>query len=169
MPPQKKSSAPARAAAKGDSDLDLINSLAGILNATGLSEIELDRKGTRVRVSRQMTAVAAMAMPQAHAAGHHGEAPHAAPAGVPPAPVKAADHPGTVKSPMVGTVYRASTPGTPPFVDIGKEVKEGETLLIIEAMKTMNQIPAPRSGRVTHVFVDDAQPVEYGEPLVVIE
>ena len=165
MPPQKKS--PARAAAKGDADLDLINSLAGILNATGLSEIELDRKGTRVRVSRQMTAVATMAMPQSHGLSHHAEAPHPAPAA--PLPVKPADHPGTVKSPMVGTVYRSSTPGSPPLVEIGAEVKEGQTLLIIEAMKTMNQIPSPRSGRVTHVFVENAQPVEYGEPLVVIE
>jgi acetyl-CoA carboxylase biotin carboxyl carrier protein len=79
------------------------------------------------------------------------------------------DHPGTVKSPMVGTVYRAPTPGTPNFVDVGTEVKEGQTLLIIEAMKTMNQINAPRAGRVTHVFVENAQPVEYGEALVVIE
>ena len=168
MPPQKKPPAPPRAAAKGDADLDLINSLAGILNATGLTEIELDRKGTRVRVSRQTTAVASVAMPQSLGLGHHVEAPHPAPV-VAAAPAKPADHPGTVKSPMVGTVYRSSTPGSPSFVEIGAEVKEGQTLLIIEAMKTMNQIPSPRSGRVTHVFVENAQPVEYGEPLVVIE
>jgi acetyl-CoA carboxylase biotin carboxyl carrier protein len=80
-----------------------------------------------------------------------------------------ADHPGTVKSPMVGTVYRAPTPGSANFVDIGSDVKEGQTLLIIEAMKTMNQINAPRAGKVTRVFVENAQPVEYGEALVVIE
>lgn len=165
MPAPKKSSA-ARKPAQKDPDLELINNLAGILNATGLSEIELDRKGTRVRVSRQMTAVTTVAAP-AHALSHHAEASHAAPAA--PAAAKPADHPGAVKSPMVGTVYRSSTPGSPPFVEIGSEVKEGQTLLIIEAMKTMNQIPAPRGGRVTHVFVDNAQPVEYGEPLVVIE
>ena len=161
MPPKKKSPAPLKPSTKSDPDLDLINALAAILNSTGLSEIELDRRGTRVRVSRQMTAVAAFAAPAVH---------HAAPVTVPAeAPVKPADHPGTVNSPMVGTAYRSSAPGTPPLVEIGSEVKEGQTLLIIEAMKTMNQIPAPRSGRITHVFVENAQPVEYGEPLVVIE
>ena len=161
MPPKKKSPAALKPSAKSDPDLDLINSLAAILNSTGLSEIELDRRGTRVRVSRQMTAVAVAAAPAFH---------HAAPvAAAAEAPMKPADHPGTVKSPMVGTAYRSSAPGTPALVEVGSEVKEGQTLLIIEAMKTMNQIPAPRSGRVTHVFVENAQPVEYGEPLVVIE
>lgn len=169
MPSKKKSPASAAAAAKSDPDLELITSLAGILNATGLSEIELDRRGTKVRVSRQMTAVAPMPL-------HHGAAAPAvhapavaAPAAEAPARAAGSEHPGTVKSPMVGTVYRSSTPGAPAFVEIGSEIKEGQTLLIIEAMKTMNQIPAPRSGRVTHVFVDNAQPVEFGEPLVVIE
>jgi acetyl-CoA carboxylase biotin carboxyl carrier protein len=146
-----------------DPELDLIRNLAGILNDTGLMEIELDRKGTRVRVSRAVAQSApAPALAHAPAAIHH------------PAPTAAAkasenDHPGTVKSPMVGTIYRASTPGTPPFVEVGSEVKQGQTILIIEAMKTMNQIPAPRAGKVTHVFVDNGQPVEFGEPLVVIE
>ena len=172
MPSKKKSPAPVRAAAvtKGDPDLDLINSLADILNATGLSEIELDRKGTRVRVSRQMTAVATVApAPQAHFAPHHAEAAPAATAAAAPAKSGGNDHPGTVKSPMVGTVYRSSSPGSPSFIEIGAEVKEGQTLLIIEAMKTMNQIPSPRSGTVTAILFEDAQPVEYGEPLVVIE
>ncbi len=166
MPSKKKTPArpaPIRAV-PADAELDLIRALAGILNDTGLSEIELDRKGTRLRVSRAMTAVATVHAP---AAGHH--APLAQAVTAVPAKVAEGDHPGTVKSPMVGTVYRSSAPGVPPFVEIGTEVKEGQTLLIIEAMKTMNQIPAPRSGRVTHVFVDDGHPVEYGEPLVVIE
>ena len=168
MPSKKKvPAAAAKPAMKSDPDLDLINSLADILNSTGLSEIELDRKGTRFRVSRQMTTVAAVAhAPQQHVHA----APVSAPvAEAPPAKASAGDHPGTVKSPMVGTIYRASTPGAPPFVDVGTIVKQGQTLLIIEAMKTMNQIPSPRDGRVTHVFVDNGHPVEYGEPLVVIE
>lgn len=169
MPSKKKAPAAAtRPAMKSDPDLDLINSLADILNSTGLSEIELDRKGTRFRVSRQMTTVATVAhAPQPH---HVAAAPVAVPAAeAPAAKAGAGDHPGTVKSPMVGTVYRASTPGAPPFVDVGTIVKQGQTLLIIEAMKTMNQIPSPRDGRVTHVFVDNGHPVEFGEPLVVIE
>ena len=165
MPSKPKTPAAPRAPAKGDPDLDLINSLAAILNATGLSEIELDRKGTKVRVSRQMTAVATVApAPLHHAAALVVHAPAEA-----PARAAGTDHPGTVKSPMVGTVYLSSAPGTPPLIEIGVEVKEGQTLLIIEAMKTMNQIPSPRAGRITHIFVDNAQPVEYGEPLVVIE
>ena len=168
MPSKKKApAAVTKPAMKSDPDLDLINSLADILNSTGLSEIELDRKGTRFRVSRQMTTVATVAhAPQPH---HVPAVPAAAAAEAPAAKASAGDHPGTVKSPMVGTIYRASTPGAPPFVDVGTIVKQGQTLLIIEAMKTMNQIPSPRDGRVTHVFVDNGHPVEYGEPLVVIE
>ena len=166
MPSKKKT--PARPAPShavtADPELDLIRALAGILNETGLSEIELDRKGTKLRVSRTMTAVATV-----HAPAAFHQAPVAQTVMAAPAKVAEGDHPGTVKSPMVGTVYRSSAPGVAPFVEIGTEIKEGQTLLIIEAMKTMNQIPAPRSGRVTHVFVDDGHPVEYGEPLVVIE
>ncbi len=164
MPAKKKT--PVRPAAKPSPELDLIRSLAGILNDTGLSEIELDQRGTKFRVAKTMTAVAHVTAP---APVHHGSHPVVAAAVTPAAKAADADHPGTVKSPMVGTVYRAPTPGTPNFVDVGAEVKEGQTLLIIEAMKTMNQINAPRAGRVTHVFVENAQPVEYGEALVVIE
>ncbi len=162
MPSKKKS--PARAAST-DPEFELIRRLSDILNETGLSEIELDRRGVKVRVARAMTAVATPAQSQASTQQHV-----SAPA-VATAPVRAADgdHPGTVKSPMVGTVYRSPAPGVPPFVDVGVDVKEGQTLLVIEAMKTMNQIPAPRAGRVTHIFVDNGYPVEYGEPLVVIE
>ena len=157
----------APAATTNDPDVELVRSLAHILNDTGLTEIELDRKGTHFRVSKAATAAvmhhAGLAAPVHHAA------PALHPAVAPEAVKSAADHPGAVKSPMVGTVYRASAPGTPPFVEVGTEVKRGDTLLIIEAMKTMNQIPAPHAGRVTHVFVESGHPVEYGEPLVVIE
>ena len=161
MPAKKKT--PARPAAKSTPELDMIRSLARILNDTGLTEIELDQRGTKFRVAKQMTAIAHVDAPSP-APMHHAPLPLA-----PAAKVTDADHPGTVKSPMVGTVYRAPTPGTPNFVDVGTEVKEGQTLLIIEAMKTMNQINAPRAGKVTHVFVDNGHPVEYGEALVVIE
>ena len=166
MPPAKKpaAKAAAKSVAKSDPDLDLINSLAHILNSTGLTEIELDRKGTKVRVSKTVTAMATMhASPVPAVHGHV----HVAP----PPELKSpgGDHPGTVKSPMVGTVYMAPTPGAPNFIEVGAMVKEGQTLLIIEAMKTMNQIHAPRSGKVTHIYVDNGHPVEYGEPLVAIE
>jgi acetyl-CoA carboxylase biotin carboxyl carrier protein len=163
MPPSKKPKA-----TLNDPDLELIASLAEILNDTGLSEIELDRKGTKFRVAKQMTTVATVASPppapvlHAHAAPVH-DAPVAAPAKA------AGDHPGTVKSPMVGTVYMAPSPGSANFIEVGASVKEGQTLLIIEAMKTMNQIHAPRAGKVTAIYVDNGHPVEYGEPLVAIE
>jgi acetyl-CoA carboxylase biotin carboxyl carrier protein len=164
MPPSKKASPKS---ALTDPDLELIASLAEILNGTGLSEIELDRKGTKFRVAKQLTAVATVASPapapvvHAHAAPAH-DASAAAAKG-------SADHPGTVKSPMVGTVYMAPAPGTPNFIEVGATVKEGQTLLIIEAMKTMNQIHAPRAGKVTAIYVENGHPVEYGEPLVAIE
>jgi len=161
MPSTKK---PTAHPAKSTPELDLIRSLAKILDDTGLSEIELDQKGTRFRVSRTMT-VAAPA-PVHHAAP---SMPLAQVGAVAAAKTAEAEHPGTVNSPMVGTVYRAPAPGSANFVDVGSEVKEGQTLLIIEAMKTMNQIHAPRAGKVTHIFVDSGQPVEFGEALVVIE
>ena len=167
MPPSKKPAARQSAKVTGDPDLDLISSLASILNSSGLTEIELDRKDTRFRVSKSVTTVAAAV----HATPHATPAGPSGPAAEPAAAAKPAngDHPGTVKSPMVGTVYRAPSPEAPNFVDVGSTVKEGQTLLIIEAMKTMNQIHAPRGGRVTHVFVESGQPVEFGEALVVIE
>ena len=164
MPPTKKT--PAKPALS-DPDLALIASLAEILNDTGLSEIELDRKGTKFRVAKQLTAVAQVASaPPAPVVHAHAAPVHDAPAA--PAP-KPADHPGTVKSPMVGTVYMAPSPGAANFIEVGSSVKEGQTLLIIEAMKTMNQIHAPRAGKVTAIYVDNGHPVEYGEPLVAIE
>jgi acetyl-CoA carboxylase biotin carboxyl carrier protein len=138
-------------------DSTLIRELASLLDETNLTEIEIERAGLRVRVARNVT-VAATA-PAAIAPAH------------PPAAAAAdiATHPGLVPSPMVGTVYWASEPGAKPFVEIGAKVSVGQTLLIIEAMKTMNQIPSPRAGTVTQILVEDGQPVEFGEPLVVIE
>jgi acetyl-CoA carboxylase biotin carboxyl carrier protein len=141
-------------------DSDLIRELAELLNETGLSEIEIEHEDTRIRVARTLQA-APIAMPMAAAP--------VAVAGPAAAPVAAADHPGTVPSPMVGTAYLAAEPGGKPYVDIGDTVREGQTLLIVEAMKTMNQIPSPRSGKVTKIMVEDGQPVEYGEPLMIIE
>ena len=146
----------------------LIRELAELLNETGLSEIEVEREGLRLRVARQVSVAAHVAAPAALA--HGGGAGSGAAGAV--APARASDpasHPGVVKSPMVGTAYRASEPGAAPFVQAGTRVSQGQTLLIIEAMKTMNQIPAPRSGTVTQVLVENGQPVEFGEPLVVIE
>ena len=160
--PSKKT--PSENPPAADLELELIRKLADILNDTGLSDIELDRKGTRVRVSRTTTTVATVP--------HQSHAPiqHVTPA--PVAPVRetpSGELPGAVKSPMVGTVYRAPSPGAAAFIEIGSEVRAGQTLLIIEAMKTMNPIPAPRAGKVTHVLVETGQPVEFGEALCVIE
>ncbi|MBB5045875.1 acetyl-CoA carboxylase biotin carboxyl carrier protein [Rhodopseudomonas rhenobacensis] len=156
-PPEDKAAATPKAA----DDNALIRELALLLDETNLTEIEIERAGLRVRVARTVTISAAV--PTGHAAA----APAAA-AG--PAPVAdVAKHPGMVPSPMVGTVYWASEPGAKPFVEVGSKVRAGETLFIIEAMKTMNQIPSPRAGTVTQILVEDGQPVEFGEPLVVIE
>ena len=145
-------------------DKGLIRDLADILNDTDLTEIEGEQDDLRIRVSRASTT-------------HYVQAPVAAPAPAAspaPAAVVAAvpavrDNSNAVMAPMVGTVYLAPAPGSRAFIEVGATVKEGQTLLIIEAMKTMNQIPAPRSGKITEILVTDAQPVEYGEPLVVIE
>jgi acetyl-CoA carboxylase biotin carboxyl carrier protein len=145
-------------------DSELIRELADLLNETGLSEIEIEHEDTRIRVARTLQA-APMAMPMAV----DPVAPGSAAAGGAAAPVAAADHPGAVPSPMVGTAYLAAEPGGKPYVDIGDMVREGQTLLIVEAMKTMNQIPSPRSGTVKQIMVEDGQPVEYGEPLMIIE
>ncbi len=153
--------------AKGTPEREMIRELADLLNETGLSEIEIEKSGLRVRVARQLTvsAVAAQAMP-AGVPAVAAAAPAAAPAAASGDPAK---HPGAVKSPMVGTAYRAPEPGAAAFVEVGKRVSVGDTLLIIEAMKTMNQIPAPRAGTVTAVLIENGQPVEFGEPLVIIE
>lgn len=151
-------------APKPDVDDKLLRTLAGILNDTGLTEIEYESGDVRIRVAKAPAPVtmAAYGAPPVAAAPAGAAAPAATPA-------KAADAAGTVKSPMVGTVYSAAEPGKPPFVKVGDRVKEGQTLLIIEAMKVMNALPSPRAGTVTQILVNDGQPVEYGEPLLVIE
>jgi acetyl-CoA carboxylase biotin carboxyl carrier protein len=150
-------------------DARLVRRLAMILNDTGLTEIEVERGELRIRVARQVTvaAPAPMVTMAAPAAAPTTAAAPPAPAG--PSPSAAPEYAGDpVNSPMVGTVYLQSQPGTPPFVQVGDAVEEGQTLLIIEAMKTMNPIPAPRSGRIVAILVGDSQPVEYGEPLAII-
>jgi acetyl-CoA carboxylase biotin carboxyl carrier protein len=144
-------------------DKVMIRDLAEILNETDLTDIEIEQGDLRIRVSRQVTVQAAA--PQAV----YAQAPAAAP--VAPAAAAPASDPSknAIPSPMVGTVYLAPAPGARDFIQVGTQVKEGQTLLIIEAMKTMNQIPSPRAGTVTAILVTDSQPVEYGELLVVIE
>ena len=151
--------------------VDLIRELTVLLEESSLSEIEVEGEAVRVRVARQVTVAAAPPPPPAAA---HPVAPaaQASPAAAPSEAAAAgetAQPEGTVLSPMVGTAYVAPEPGAPPFVKVGDSVEEGDTLLIVEAMKVMNPIPAPRSGTVTRILVSDAQPVEYGEPLMVIE
>ena len=157
-------------------DQDLIRAIAELLNKENLAEIEIEQEDFRVRVTRSYaneTVTYAAPPAYAPAPAAHAPAPLAPTGSVPAAAPAAAEdlssNPGTLTSPMVGTAYRAPEPGKPPFVDVGTKVSEGQTVLIIEAMKTMNQIPAHRSGTITRILVDDAQPVEYGEPLVVIE
>lgn len=156
-------------------DAKLVRELADILNETDLAEIEMKKGDLKIRVSRNGGAVAMAPMAQVAAA------PMAAAAAPAPAPAAAAQsapeaaptddmssHPGCVKSPMVGTAYTRPSPDADPFVNIGDSVKEGDTVMLVEAMKTFNPITAPSSGKITHVLVDDAQPVEFGEPLFVI-
>lgn len=157
-----------KAAAKFSSeDSALVRELALLLDETSLTEIEIERAGLRLRVARNISVAATMPMPMATApAALPVTAGAAAPAS---AAADMSKHPGAVISPMVGTAYWAPEPGAKPFIDVGTKVSVGQTLLIIEAMKTMNQIPSPRAGTVTQILVEDGQPVEYGEPLVIIE
>jgi acetyl-CoA carboxylase biotin carboxyl carrier protein len=143
-------------------DPDIVRELARLLDETGLSEIEFERDGQRVRVARQ-------AQPSAPAPARLAAAADGPLAVGEPAPLDPAKHPGVVTSPMVGTAYVGPEPGARPFVEIGSQVKAGDTLLIVEAMKTMNQIPSPRAGTVVQVLIEDGQPVEFGEPLMIIE
>ncbi len=150
-------------------DPELVRELASVLNESGLSEIEVEHGELRLRLARTLTAAAAppvhthvvAAAPATHAPA--AAAPAAAPA------AEAAAHPGAVPSPMVGTAYLSPEPGAAPFIKIGDTVTAGQTIMVVEAMKTFNPIPAPRAGTVTAILVSDAQPVEYGEPLVIIE
>jgi len=146
----------------GSFDRDLIRELAALLEETGLTEIEVEHEGRRIRVARgvNLTTTLTTNVPQSEARENTR------------GPTRTDEfivHPGTLTSPMVGTAYRSPEPGSPPFVEIGAKVTAGQTLLIIEAMKTMNQIPSPRAGTVIAILFEDGQPVEYGEPLAVIE
>jgi acetyl-CoA carboxylase biotin carboxyl carrier protein len=157
-----------KAAAKfATSDGALIRELALLLDETSLTEIEIERAGLRVRVARNVSIAASLpaAAPIAAAAPASASAAASAPA----AAADFSKHPGAVPSPMVGTAYWSPEPGAKPFIEVGSKVSAGQTLLIIEAMKTMNQIPSPRAGTVTQILVEDGQPVEFGEPLVIIE
>jgi acetyl-CoA carboxylase biotin carboxyl carrier protein len=149
-------------------DHDLIRELTELLDQTGLTEIEIEHDGRRVRVARHGGFVGGVTggfdTPQVASA-----ATALQPLASISAPADPAKHPGLVASPMVGTAYGAPEPGAKPFIEIGAKVKTGDTLLIIEAMKTMNQIPAPRGGMVIQILFEDGQPVEFGEPLVIIE
>ena len=147
---------------KASDDGALIRELALLLDETNLTEIEIERAGLRVRVARNISVTASV--PASYQPG-----PMAAAVATSAPITDIAKHPGVVPSPMVGTVYWASEPGARPFVEVGSKVSVGQTLVIIEAMKTMNQIPAPRAGTVTQILVEDGTPVEYGEPLVIIE
>ena len=141
-------------------DADAVRALARLLDEMNLTEIEVERDGARLRVARNVVAVSVpspSALPEPRAV-----AP-------PPGAIDIAQHPGLVASPMVGTAYRSPEPGAKPFCDIGSVVQVGDTLLVIEAMKTFNQIPATKAGTVTQILFEDAQPVEFGEPLMIIE
>lgn len=155
----------AEPAPKKSPNEDLIRSLANLLNETGLTEIEIEENNLRVRVARTLT-MPTHTVPLTHLPASAAGVPSLA---VGPSQSNLENHPGVVTSPMVGTAYRAPEPGAPSFVEVGSVVREGQTLLIVEAMKTMNQIAAPRSGTVKSIFVENGQPVEYGEPLMIIE
>ncbi len=143
-------------------DTDLVDVLADLMEQKGLTEVEVTVGDQSLRLSKGGSAtVAHVAAPVA--------APAIAPASVPASAAAPADHPGAVKSPMVGTVYLSPQPGSPAFISVGDAVTEGQTLLIVEAMKVMNPIPAPRSGKITAILVDDAEPIEFDQPLVVLE
>ncbi|HSH62964.1 acetyl-CoA carboxylase biotin carboxyl carrier protein [Methyloceanibacter sp.] len=157
-----KKGTPDMAQEGGNFDKDLIRELAALLDETGLTEIEIEIEGRRIKVGRGTVVRAVGGTEAAHE-------PREAGTGKRGGREEILAHPGTVTSPMVGTAYRSPEPGAPPFVEVGTKVAAGQTLVIIEAMKTMNQIPAPRPGVVLAILVEDGQPVEYGEPLAVIE
>ena len=159
-----------KSAAKSKSDDGaLIRELALLLDETSLTEIEIERAGLRVRVARNISIAAGIPAGLAAVAAAPAAAAAVASAASAAVGTDFSKHPGVVPSPMVGTAYWAPEPGAKPFIEVGSKVSAGQTLLIIEAMKTMNQIPSPRAGTVTQILVEDGQPVEFGEPLVIIE
>ncbi len=150
-------------------DTALIRDLAVLLDETNLSEIELEQGDTRIRVARQMSINAPVSVAAPAAAPVAAAAPAAAPAAPPAAAAEPAQSGTTVTSPMVGTAYLSPEPGAAAFIQVGDKVSEGQTILIVEAMKTMNHIPSTKAGTVKQILVDDAQPVEFGEPLIIVE
>ena len=159
---------PKKTSTSATTETKLLRELAKILNETDLSEIEMEKGSLRLRVARQANIVQASAPMMAAPAA---AAPTAAPAPETPAPATAADaaaHPGAVKSPMVGTAYIRPSPDADQFVNVGDSVKEGDTVLLVEAMKTFNPIVAPKSGKIGEILVEDSQPVEFGEALFII-
>ncbi|GAB1363963.1 acetyl-CoA carboxylase biotin carboxyl carrier protein [Rhodobacter sp.] len=157
-----------------DADVAFISALAELLNKNELTELSVKREygeddSLEVRVVKQVTVVQAAAPAPVYAAPAAAVPVAAAPAAAPAAAEDPSQHPGAVTSPMVGTAYLAAEPGAAPFATVGTVVTEGQTVLIIEAMKTMNHIPAPKSGTVKRILVDDGTPVEYGTPLLIIE
>jgi len=159
---------------KGKSPIDtaMIRELAQVLADTDLTEIEIEHEALKIRVARQVTVHATVAAP-AQMAAAPAYAPMAAPAAIAAPAAAAGDdprkHPGVVPSPMVGTAYRRPSPDAKPLIEVGQQVKEGDRLCLIEAMKTFNDIVAPRAGTVTRILFEDGRPVEYGEPLMIIE
>lgn len=147
-------------------DKDMIRELAELLRETDLAEIEIEQDDFRIRVSRAAPAPAQVSVAAPPSAG---APPQPKGEAAPAAPADPSKHPGVVPSPMVGTAYRSPEPGTRAFVEVGDSVQAGQTILILEAMKHMNEVPAPRPGTVTAILVEDGQPVEFGEPLMVIE
>jgi acetyl-CoA carboxylase biotin carboxyl carrier protein len=164
--PTKKSLGPSSAETAADGfDLSVVAALAKIAGQHDLSEIEVEHAGLRVRVARERAAPVALAVTA--------PAPLPVAAAAAPAPAEAkvspADHAGAIKSPMVGTAYLRPSPEAKPFVEIGSTVKAGDKIMLVEAMKTFNEIVAPRAGKVTYIFVEDGSPVEFDQPLMVIE
>ena len=150
-------------------DQDAIRELTALLDELGLTEIEVEQDGKRVRVARHAAGVVALPVSERPPGSESPATVAIAGPSVVAGMIDAAAHPGLVPSPMVGTAYRAAEPGAKPFVDVGSTVAAGDTLLIVEAMKTLNQIPSPRAGTVTQILFEDGQPVEFGEPLMIVE
>lgn len=162
----EKTPSRARPSTKLDIDIDYVAKLAELLQRTGLTEIEIGQGEIRIRVAKQIHAAIDVQTVAHHPMAH---APAPTTTVAPVEPTLETNHPGVITSPMVGTAYLSPEPGAPPFIAVGQEVREGATLLIIEAMKVMNSIRANRSGRVTKIFIDNSAPVEYGEPLLILE
>jgi len=170
--PKRPSKTSSKTSKRGTSETKLVRELAEILKDTDLSEIEIEKGTLRIKVARNLShMVSVNSAPQAPIVAQTPAqaSPVAAPqAAAPSAPSKASDHPGTVKSPMVGTAYIRPSPDAAPFFKVGDSVKKGDTILLVEAMKTFNAITADKSGKLVEILVEDAQPVEFGEPLFIV-